>query len=114
MFLPFLFFIIVTPSGSYGKEGYENFAVVFLVFYIVFLLCLMWAALASSVKRYHDRNKSGWWVLVVLIPFLGPIIQLVELGFLPGIDEGNMYGVSTKEDSVLSKKVTIGDLMNSA
>jgi len=27
-----------------------------------------WISLAVAVKRYHDRNKTGWWVLIVLVP----------------------------------------------
>lgn len=41
---------------------------------------------ALNVKRYHDRDKSGWWLVVGLIPIIGPIWVKVELGFLKGTD----------------------------
>jgi uncharacterized membrane protein YhaH (DUF805 family) len=33
--------------------------------------------LALLVRRLHDIDKSGWWVLIGLVPFVGPIILLV-------------------------------------
>lgn len=53
---------------------------------------LLWPALAVSVKRWHDRNKSGWWVLVNLIPLVGWLWALVENGFLPGTPGHNRFG----------------------
>lgn len=53
---------------------------------------LIWPAVAVSVKRWHDRNKAGWWVLVNLIPFVGWLWALVENGFLPGTKGANRFG----------------------
>jgi uncharacterized membrane protein YhaH (DUF805 family) len=55
-------------------------------------LLLLWPALAVSVKRWHDRNKSGWWVLVNLIPLVGWLWGLVENGFLRGTPGPNRFG----------------------
>jgi uncharacterized membrane protein YhaH (DUF805 family) len=55
-------------------------------------LLLLWPALAVSVKRWHDRNKAGWWVLVNLIPFVGWLWALVENGFLRGTEGVNRFG----------------------
>jgi uncharacterized membrane protein YhaH (DUF805 family) len=55
-------------------------------------LLLLWPALAVSVKRWHDRGKAGWWVLVNLIPFVGWLWALVENGFLPGTQGSNRFG----------------------
>lgn len=51
-----------------------------------------WINVASSVKRYHDRGKSGAWFLIVFIPFIGSIWQLVECGFCIGDDRDNRFG----------------------
>lgn len=51
-----------------------------------------WASLAIAVKRAHDRGRSGWFVLVGLIPIVGGLWLLVELGFLKGTDGDNAYG----------------------
>jgi uncharacterized membrane protein YhaH (DUF805 family) len=55
-------------------------------------LLAIWPALAIQIKRWHDRDKSGWWVLIGLIPLIGPIWVLVECGFLPGTVGPNQYG----------------------
>jgi uncharacterized membrane protein YhaH (DUF805 family) len=43
-------------------------------------------------KRWHDRDKSAWWILIGLIPFIGWIWVLVEVGFLKGTDGPNRFG----------------------
>ena len=43
-------------------------------------LAMIWPSLAISIKRWHDRDKSGWWVLIGLVPVIGGIWALVETG----------------------------------
>jgi uncharacterized membrane protein YhaH (DUF805 family) len=54
--------------------------IVLLVFGVVFF----WISFAVAVKRWHDRNKSGLWVLIVLVPAIGNLWYLIECGFLKG------------------------------
>ena len=49
-------------------------------------------SLAVLSRRWHDRGKSGWFSLILLIPYLGAIWVFVELGFLPGDEKSNRYG----------------------
>ena len=62
-----------------------------LPFWIV-LLAFLYPALAVYTKRWHDRGKSGWWTLILLIPFIGFIWFLVECGFLRGTEGPNQFG----------------------
>lgn len=55
-------------------------------------LVLLWPSLAISVKRWHDRDKSGWWVLINLVPLIGFVWALVENGFLRGTVGPNRFG----------------------
>ncbi|MFT3986922.1 DUF805 domain-containing protein [Aestuariivirga sp.] len=55
-------------------------------------LALSWSAVCVTIKRYHDRNKSGWWYLIAFIPLIGAIWQLIECGFLGGDLHDNDYG----------------------
>ena len=48
-------------------------------------------SIALNVRRCHDRNKSGWWMLINLIPVIGNIWFFIECGFLPAKEEGNNY-----------------------
>jgi uncharacterized membrane protein YhaH (DUF805 family) len=49
-------------------------------------------ALAAQTKRWHDRDKSGWWCLIAFVPVIGGLWALIETGFLPGTPGGNQYG----------------------
>ncbi len=55
-------------------------------------LLLLWPALAVSVKRWHDRDKSGWWVLLNLLPVIGWLWALIDNGLLPGTPGPNRFG----------------------
>jgi uncharacterized membrane protein YhaH (DUF805 family) len=55
-------------------------------------LLLVWPVLAVSVKRWHDRDKSGWWVLLNLLPVIGWIWALIDNGFLRGTSGPNRFG----------------------
>jgi uncharacterized membrane protein YhaH (DUF805 family) len=47
--------------------------------------------IAVSVKRCHDRDHSGWFLLVGLIPLVNLWVT-IELGFLRGTVGENQYG----------------------
>ena len=59
---------------------------------IIVTLISIYLALALYAKRWHDRGKSGWWSLIMLVPFIGAIWILVELGILEGTRGANEYG----------------------
>jgi uncharacterized membrane protein YhaH (DUF805 family) len=59
---------------------------------VILVLVFLWPTLALYAKRWHDRDKSGWWTLIGLIPVIGAIWILVELGFLRGTEGTNQYG----------------------
>lgn len=60
--------------------------------FLVGALLLCYPALAITTKRWHDRNKSGWWSLIGLVPLIGAIWALVDTGILPGTDGPNRFG----------------------
>ena len=59
---------------------------------LVFGVVATWISIAVAIKRYHDRNKSGWWVLIVFVPIIGGLWYLIECGFLRGTPGPNNYG----------------------
>jgi uncharacterized membrane protein YhaH (DUF805 family) len=60
--------------------------------YLLWLPLVTWIGLAVQVKRWHDLNKSGWWVLIGLIPVIGLIWSIVEPGFVKGTNGENRFG----------------------
>lgn len=59
---------------------------------IVVSLLLLWPNLMLAIKRCHDRDHPGWWLLIALIPLIGPLWLFVELGFLRGTAGPNRFG----------------------
>lgn len=50
-------------------------------------------SLAIEIRRLHDINKSGWWILLSLIPLVGVIVLIVW--FCKGsVDQDNQYGTA--------------------
>lgn len=48
------------------------------------VLILVWiATLTVKIRRLHDTNRSGWWVLIEIIPLIGTIWFFI-LMILPG------------------------------
>jgi len=43
-------------------------------------IVLIYPTVAIAIKRFHDRNKSGWWALILLIPFFGMLWVLIAVG----------------------------------
>ena len=52
----------------------------------------IWSGLAISIKRWHDRGKSGWWIFIGAIPLIGFLWAIIETGFLEGDPGPNEYG----------------------
>lgn len=62
------------------------------VFSAIVSIASLYFALALYAKRWHDRGKSGWWSLICLVPLIGAIWLIIELGILEGTRGPNTYG----------------------
>jgi uncharacterized membrane protein YhaH (DUF805 family) len=74
------------PRAAIASVGIVG-GIIALVLYIV----LFWISLAIAVKRCHDRNRSGWFILLSFVPILN-IWYIIEVGFLRGTSGPNSYG----------------------
>ncbi|MGB5965807.1 MAG: FAD-binding protein [Sulfurimonadaceae bacterium] len=61
---------------------------------------LFWGLICTATKRLHDSNKSGLFLLVTLVPILGPLWLLYQLGLKKGGVFTNRFGpvFGEKED----------------
>ncbi len=64
------------------------------VFTLLTVLALIVPTLAVSVRRLHDTGRSGWWMLLSLVPFGG--IVLLVFACTDGGSAPNEYGPSPK------------------
>ncbi|MCH8545761.1 MAG: DUF805 domain-containing protein [Cryomorphaceae bacterium] len=62
----------------------------------LYALAVLLPGIAVSVRRLHDINKSGWWLLISFIPLIG-IIWLLVLMATDGKPGQNQYGINPKE-----------------
>lgn len=62
------------------------------IFAAIYALILLIPCLAQAVRRMHDVNKSGWYLLMDIIPVIGWILVLVAM-CSPSVTEDNKYGV---------------------
>src|SRR5262245_18484351 len=79
----YLFFLICVIAGAvfdvllgtatFDEDG--DFEAGILA--IVAVLILFFPQLSVSVRRLHDIGRSGWWLWLSLIPFVGPLVLLV-------------------------------------
>ncbi len=79
--------VALVSDGTEGKD-LPTWAIIFIV---VAYLVLIWTTICINAKRWHDRDKSGWWQLIGLIPLIG-IWALIENDFLRGTDGPNRFG----------------------
>jgi uncharacterized membrane protein YhaH (DUF805 family) len=61
------------------------------IFSVIVGLGLLLPGLSVSIRRLHDTNRTGWWILIGLIPLIGAIILIVF--YVQEGDAGeNQYG----------------------
>lgn len=88
-----LLFIAYLPQSRGITIGIFFWSFISLVFIVLFI-----PALAIQVRRLHDINMSGWWILLILIPSLGAIAMLVFM-LLPSNPEGERFGPYVGSDA---------------
>jgi uncharacterized membrane protein YhaH (DUF805 family) len=82
----------IVVGGVFGYIVYLISPTLAYLFWFVMYIAMIWIGLAVSIKRWHDRDKSGWWVLIGLVPLIGALWALIETGFLEGTSGDNEYG----------------------
>ncbi|HEY0085314.1 MAG TPA: DUF805 domain-containing protein [Allosphingosinicella sp.] len=63
---------------------------------LLFMLAIIVPSIAVGVRRLHDTNRSGWWMLIGLLPIVGGIVLLIFF-VLEGTSGSNEYGPDPKE-----------------
>jgi len=79
---------VIFGGSVIARMIFGNHGIIPIVLGIIFLI----TGLALHIKRCHDRDKSGWWCLLLIVPLVGVIWAIVELGILEGVRGPNEYG----------------------
>jgi len=77
-------------DGSYSVTGVK--AVPYIILGFATFAFLAWSGICVGIKRCHDRGRSGWFLLVSLIPIIGSFWLAIELYFLRGTVGPNKFG----------------------
>jgi len=78
-------------SGAINKDAVGQFVMLGLA-----IIPFLWISLVSTIKRLRDRDMSGWWVLLNLIPYVGALALFV-ICVLPGTPGDNSYGPDARD-----------------
>jgi uncharacterized membrane protein YhaH (DUF805 family) len=97
MFLLFnmIIAIVLTVAGIMLAAQGSSLGTVFSALNLIYSLAVLVPSLAVEVRRLHDIGKSGWWLLMALVPIVGAILLLVWF-VSDGQPGDNQYGPNPK------------------
>jgi uncharacterized membrane protein YhaH (DUF805 family) len=72
-----------------------------LMIYGLVLLALLIPSIAVAIRRLHDTNRRGWWILIGLIPLIGQLVLFIFY-LLDGTPGPNRFGPDPKARSELA------------
>jgi uncharacterized membrane protein YhaH (DUF805 family) len=67
----------------------------------LYSLGVLLPSVGVGIRRLHDTGRSGWWLLITLIPILGTIVFIV-FAVQEGEPGSNDYGANPKEGEAAS------------
>lgn len=59
---------------------------------MIYALAVLVPSLAVGVRRLHDTDRSGWWMLLALVPIIS--LVLIVFFIFKGTEGDNQYGAS--------------------
>ncbi|MBN1181634.1 MAG: DUF805 domain-containing protein [Bacteroidales bacterium] len=102
LFMNIIAFLLAFFEGLF--EGFTGLSTGFLpggVLSFSFRIITLLPYIAVTIRRLHDINKSGWTILLGLIPIIGQIIFFIFL--IQDGDQGeNQYGLNPRENTILN------------
>lgn len=85
--------VIFYVPGLIAELGNRPASPLALILAVVGLAIQIWVDLAVMVKRLHDRDRSGWLLVVLVVPLIGPLWLVIELYLLRGTTGSNHFGL---------------------
>lgn len=85
------------------------FGTSFIFLFALFLIAFVYHIILD-IRRLHDMNLRGWWLLIGLVPFAGPVL-LILLYFIPGNWDANRFGKTPPKNTSWTYTLLGGSLM---
>ena len=80
----------IAEDGSFSVTGVA--AIPYLLLGFAYVGVMVWSGICIGIKRFHDRGKSGVWILIQFVPVIGALWYFIEAGCLRGTAGPNRYG----------------------
>ena len=93
--------VAMTVDGIIGMSGliggvYGPLMLLTALFFII-------PSFSVGIRRLHDTDRSGWWLLLAFVPFIGGLI-LLYFFILEGTRGPNKYGADPKEGEAVAPR----------
>jgi uncharacterized membrane protein YhaH (DUF805 family) len=89
----FLFYLLIYLGLIVAGQVIGNLGSILA---LLFLLAMMIPSLSVGVRRLHDIDRSGWWLLISFIPLIGAIV-LIVFAVQDSQSGDNRFGSNPKE-----------------
>lgn len=92
--IPIVLLILITVAGiSIMWDAYKEstFNTILSLISFPYFLLIFYVSIAAYIKRFHDLNRSGWWILLMMIPIIGWGFQIYA-AFFKGTQGPNRFG----------------------
>jgi uncharacterized membrane protein YhaH (DUF805 family) len=95
--LPYFIFTVAARilADLILNDWFLEESTLFLIALFLIQVFLFWCFIAMTIKRCHDRDKSGWFMLINLIPIIGGIWFFIDTCFIPGTKGPNQFGTKS-------------------
>jgi uncharacterized membrane protein YhaH (DUF805 family) len=95
--------LIILAVAIAGRSKETNpFFDAFIVPFVIALAAVIIPNIAVQVRRLHDQDRSGWFILLFFIPYVGGLISLVFM-LIPGTSGPNRFGPDPYESDHLEE-----------
>ncbi len=82
--------VVVVLDVMLGLGTSSGYGIITIIYSLIFI----YPSFVIMIKRWHDRDKSGWWTLIIFVPIIGSIWLFVECGCMEGTRGPNRFGPS--------------------
>lgn len=87
----------MATGASWQGAAFDDLPLPLQLFWMTTGALWIYAGLALQAKRWHDRDKSGFWILVNLVPYVGGLIAFIECGCRRGTTGSNRFGPDPRD-----------------
>lgn len=100
LFVLFQWLLVLPLLGLFAVTGGANAAV--MVTGWIVLAALIIPMVAVQVRRLHDQDRSGWWILLSVVPF--GELPLIAMMLFDGTVGGNRFGPDPKRRDAIHRR----------